>query len=562
MNTRYSGGYISAREVIQAITDPSLHTHASPQAVAGLVRAINGKTMDAVDAAAISKGLRDWQIKESQRRLKQLDEGIKKGDIDVHPGFWKATDYDNIGTQLQGQAFTSQSPNAGSVFAPFIPQSITQQALDVTVKPEVAWLLNYLPKRKVDGLVHETALLLGTTNRPAQRSFLAESGTGSASSLSAARTAVTIRCEYMQNNVSLAGQYAGMLTPTGYVPRAGMEVAQSASMRALLQRRAQNLWWANSAADPLSYAGFVDATAGLSYSGGRVSFSNGSRYVTNLDGARIDFDTLLNVTNEKNAAVNGQLGTIGHIAMHPSAMAYLQKQYQTMARNNGNIDGVEFFGSKLSIVPANGRKVELVGDPSISLWQRNDNDEAQGDSPGALSNMTPTPTAAPSAYSKFTSAQAGAYIYRLFGIGPLGETAQIVCTAVTVAEGDSVTIDLGDSGIKGGNTGVIYYWVERSTVGGAVGTTKFLGLWPTNTAGSVSSGTRIIDDNLLQTDVSPVGFFTDNDPQINEWCDFVDPFMFPLGPTGASNPMMVISFGSPNWILPEFNHVIMNARYS
>ena len=560
MNTRYTKGYAGHREVLAALTDPSIHAHPSRENVAFLIQSLNGKQMDPVEAGLLAKGLRDWQIKDQTRHAKRLADGIAKGEIDV--GFAKAIDYDNIGTQLQGQAFTSQSPNAGSVFAPFVPQSITQQALDVTVKPSVAWLLNYLPKRKVDGLVHETALLLGTTNRPAQRSFLAESGTGSASSLSAARTAVTIRCEYIQNNVSLAGQYAGMLTPSGYVPRAGMEVAQSAAMRALLQKRAQNVWWANPNADPLSYSGFVDATAGLTYSAGRVTFGNGSRYVTNLDGARIDFDTLLNITNEKNAAVQGQLGTIGHIALHPSAMAYLQKQYQTMARNNGNVEGVKFFGGKLSIMPANGREVEIVGDPSISLWQRNDNTAVQGTVLGTAAD--PTPVAAPSAYSKFTSAQAGAYIYRLFGIAGSGETAQIVSTAVDVVAGDSVTITLSDSSYQGSSdAAIVYYWVERSAVDGAVGTTKLIGYWPSKyTETGSAANTVIIDDNLLQPDTSPVGFFTDNDPQINEWCDFVDPFMFPLGATGASNPMMVVSFGSPNWILPEFNHVAMNARYS
>lgn len=566
MYNEHNARPIGAREAIQRLTDPGLA--GNERAVQSVLRELNGRQIDPGEAAGFAKGIEAWNIQQQQRHANELMKMAEAGELERY-GFAKSGKYmpglakagDEIGTQLQGQAFTGPSGAQGA-FAPLVPQSISPKALDLTFPPDAAVLYNSLSRRRADGLVHETAVMTGVTNRPAQRRFLAESGTGSSNSMTNARKALTIRCEYSQTSVSLAGQFAGMITPAGYVSRAGMEVAQMSQMRNLMTGRVQNVWTSNSAADSLAYAGFVQTMAGYSYSAGRLSFANGDRYVSNLDGAALSFETLLSQVTAKNQAVQGQLGSIGSVLVAPPSIPYLQQQYNLLMRNVGNVDGVSMFNGKLSLAPGYGKTVDIVADPSMSLYQRNPNTTAQGTSPGSLSDMTPTPTAAPSAFSKFGPGDDGTYIYRLFGIGPLGETAQIVCDSVDVAAGDSVTIDLGDSGIQGGDTGVIYYWLERSDKNGDVTTSKLVAFWPTNSDGSVSSGTRIIDDNLIRTDCAPVALLASKELGVNEWVDFIDPMMFPLGPIGAASPFMVVSFGSPNWIVPEFNKILMNARYT
>lgn len=497
-----------------------------------------------------------------EQAFRSLHKGANNQDghfLEQSRGLSKA-DEQFIGTQLQGQAFNSNT-NSNSNLAPVVPQSMSGELVDLSVDPDEVWMWKHLNKVPVYGLIHERAVQVRTSNRPYKTNFIAEGGAGSNAAGYYERRIVQVRFEADRDEISDMAMLVRAATTTGFVDRGAMELVRKASMGRLIKGRERNLWMGNNTCDPRAYDGFLTSIGGITYSAGNLALSTDSGRVTNLAGANLTFDAILEVCENKFSPVAGTNSKIKHVVMLPRAASSLRRQAQAAVRYDGSNGfavvgqtAVRFYPSKMTIMASYG-EVEIVSSPMLmGEFLRNTNTTSMGTDPGVLGIYTPT--AATNALSQFTAAQAGDYWYRVTGVGANGETApQIADAAVTVAAGESVTIEVGTT-----QTNIDYYVVERSPVDAAdTANSRIVFTWPKNTTGA-GSRTRIVDSNIIQPNTSPVAFLTGN-PNHYEFDQLLPTFFKPLAQTGTTFPFLMMDFGSPFWIAPELQHVIFNAGF-
>lgn len=548
--------YFAHHPLAQALMAP----HADMGSALRDLAALRGLHLSRHEMQGIFKAIED----ESLRRADGHRALAKAQGVNV--GFAKAGE--EAGTLYQGQAFV---PGAGSTtdagnMAPLVPQSMDGRLVDTTVKPEQAWLWQFLPKNPVYGLFHEQAVQTASTDRMWQNTFIAEGGDGSGSVGSFVRRGVTIRYEAIRDFVSDVMMLLNVATPTGFVPRAAMEIARKRALQTIILTRERNLWLASSAADSISYNGFYAAVGGASVnsSTGILSFSSDAGQFTDLRGAPISFGAIQEVVEKKWSPSNGQQSQIRHVVMLPRAYTSLVQEAQANIRYDGgtaSIGGVhvKWAAGKLSLIPSYGGEVEIKA-ASCMLGQspRNPNTAAKGT--GAPTFTAVTPTATTGSGSKFTTATAGSYIYRITAIGRNFESAPLTTAAVSVVSGDVVTINIGAAASS--EADVLYYLVERTPADAADATnSSFLWIWPKNTVGAGST-TRIIDSNVARANHSPVAFFTGNEDNFNEWESLLPTFFKPLAQTGTTVPFLMLDFGAPFFKAPELQHLIMNAAFA
>lgn len=538
------------------LTHPLAVALLSPHSTAANFAALAGMPMSRNELVQVHQAIEHYTLKMADDARGALTKGLAKAG-------------EEAGTLYQGQAFI---PGAGSTtdagnMAPLVPQSMDGRLVDTTVKPEQAFLWNFLPKNPVYGLFHEQAVQTASTDRMWQNTFIAEGGDGSGSVGQFARRGVTIRFEAIRDFVSDVMMLLNVSTPSGFVPRAAMEIAKRRALQTLVLSRERNLWLASSAADSLSYNGFYAAIGGASVASGTgiLSFSSETGQFTDLRGAPISFGAIQEVVEKKWSPSNGQQSQIRTVVMLPRAYTSLVQEAQANIRYDGgtaSIGGVhvKWAAGKLSLIPSYGGEIEIKA-ASCMLGQspRNPNTAAKGT--GTIPTFTAvTPTAASGASSRFATGDAGSYIYRVTAIGRTFEAIPLVTAAVTVAAGDVVTINIGAAASS--EADILYYLVERTPAGATDETnSSFLWIWPKNTAGAGSS-TRIIDSNVARANHSPVAFLTGNEDGFNEWESLLPAFFKPLAQTGTTAPFLMLDFGAPFFKAPELQHLIMNAAFA
>lgn len=542
------------------LTHPLAVALLSPHSTAANFAALAGMPMSRQELVQVHQDIERYTLK-----MAEDARAFAKGN-GINLGLAKAGE--EAGTLYQGQAFV---PGAGATadagnMAPLVPQSMDGRLVDTTVKPEQAFLWNMLPKNPVYGLFHEQAVQTASTDRMWQNTFIAEGGDGSGSVGQFARRGVTIRFEAIRDFVSDVMMLLNVSTPSGFVPRAAMEIAKRRALQTLVLSRERNLWLASSAADSLAYNGFYAAVGGASVnsSTGILSFSSDSNQFTDLRGAPISFGAIQEVIEKKWTPNNGQQSQIRTVVMLPRAYTSLVQEAQANIRYDGgtaSIGGVhvKWAAGKLSLIPSYGGEVEIKA-ASCMLGQSPRNPSTVAKGSGAPTFSAVTPTAASGASSRFAAADAGSYIYRITAIGRNFESAPLTTAAVTVASGDVVTINIGAAASS--EADVLYYLVERTPVGASDATnSSFLWIWPKNTVGAGST-TRIIDSNVARASHSPVAFFTGNEDGFNEWESLLPAFFKPLAQTGTTAPFLMLDFGAPFFKAPELQHLIMNAAFA
>lgn len=491
-------------------------------------------------------------VAEATDRLEKASRG--------EPGFYKS---EFVGTQLQGQAFTSTT-NADSQLAPIVPQSMSGDLVDLTIDPDEVWLSKHLTKVPVYGLIHERAVQTATSNRPFKTNFIAEGGSGSNASGSWARRIVQIRFEADRDEISDVAMLVRAATETGFVTRGAMEVVRKASLSRLVKGRERNLWLGNNTCDPRSYDGLFTSVAGIAFTSnnGNLTVSTDSGRVSNLEGAQITFDTLLNVCESKRSPVVGTASRIRHIVMLPRAHASLIRQAQAAVRYEGSLGmgvvgntAIKFYSGSLKMMTSYGDVEITAASMMMGEYLRNSATAAGGTDPGVVGSYTPT-AAAGASVSKFLAGDAGDYWYRVTGVGANGETIPTDAdAAVTVAAGDVVTIEVGTT-----QTNIDYWVVERSPVDAAnTDNSRIVFTWPKNAVGAAGR-TRIIDANIIRPNTSPVAFLTGL-PGHYELDQLLPTFFKPLAQTGTTFPFLMLDFASPFFIAPELQHVAFNAGF-
>lgn len=537
---------------------PLVNALLSPHTTAADFNRLTGMAVGGSDLGHIAEIL----ARESAGNIAAASDRLAKGRAgEAGYGLFKS---EFVGTQLQGQAFTSTT-NADSQLAPIVPQSMSGDLVDLTIDPDEVWLSKHLTKVPVYGLIHERAVQTATTNRAFKTNFIAEGGNGSNASGSWARRIVQIRFEADRDEISDVAMLVRAATETGFVTRGAMEVVRKASMSRLIKGRERNLWLGNNTCDPRAYDGFMTSIGGISYpsNAGNLAVSTDSTRVSNLAGAQITFDALLNVCETKRSPVVGIASRIRHIVMLPRAHASLIRQAQASVKYDAGgvgmgvvgITAIKFYSGTLKMMTSYGDVEIVAASMMMGEYLRNSATAAGGTDPGVVGAFTPT--AAPGATTKFLAGDAGEYWYRVTGVGANGETIPTdAAAAVTVAAGDVVTIEVGTT-----QANIDYWVVERSPVNASnTDNSRIIFTWPKNAVGA-GSRTRIIDANIIRPDTSPVAFLTGL-PGHYELDQLLPTFFKPLAQTGTTFPFLMLDFASPFWIAPELQFLALNAGYA
>lgn len=529
----------------------------SPASTVADIRRLSGTRMDVAEAEAMGHSLARASIK---TREEVIAKGKAEGLITDEGGaLYKS---ENVGTQLQGQAFTS-STNANSELAPLVPQSFDGDMKTLVADPEmVCKLTNDLYKQPVMGLVREAVTETDVLTRPLASGFIAEGGLGSDDRAAYSRRVVTVKFEAQRGEISDVAMLVTAATQNGFVPRSLYDTVRTARMKALALIRERNIWWGDSACDTYSYDGYLKDITGLSQNtgSGRLTMSRltASSSDANLAGNLVTAKFLRDYIDNKYSPTVGRSSIIRKVYLMPQALNALKDEAFSNTRFDGSVVDrkvpIRFFNGKLELDVDHGQPVELIPHPALGgAWKRNSNDSAGGSSVPVLGAISPS--AAPSANSLFGSGDAGTYYYRVTGANATGESIPVTSSSVTVASGDSVTMDITISG-----TSATRFWVERTKVGGASTSTQIIGQWQANTAGSGGS-MRIVDDNLIRPYTSPILFSTGSAADV-QWESLLPAYVKPLAQTGASAPFLVLDFGSLFIINREKLGIVLNAGFT
>lgn len=528
----------------------------NPASTVADIRRLSGRRMEVAEAEAMGHSL-------ARASIKAREDVIAKGKADglltdEGGALYKS---ENIGTQQQGLAFDS---TGSSVLAPLVPQSFDGDMKTLVADPEmVCKLTNDLYKQPVMGLVREAVTETDVLLRPLASGFIAEGGLGSDDRGAYSRRVVTVKFEAQRGEISDVAMLVNAATPTGFVPRSLYDTVRTARMKALALLRERNIWWGDSACDTYSYDGYLKDITGLEQNtgSGRLTMSRltASSSDANLGGSLVTAKFLRDYIDNKYSPTVGRSSIIRKVYLMPQALNALKDEAFSNTRYDGSVVDrkvpIRFFNGKLELDVDHGQNVELVAHPAMGgAWKRNSNASAGGATPPGTISVS-TAAGAPSANSLFTSADAGTYYYRITAITATGESAPAVSGAVTVAAGDSVTID-----VTQGSPAGTWYWVERSKLGGTTAATQFIGQWVANTAGS-GGKMRIVDDNLLMPYTSPILFSTGSAADV-QWESLLPAYVKPLAQTGASAPFLVLDFGSLFIINREKLGIVLNAGFT
>jgi hypothetical protein len=481
------------------------------------------------------------RLREMRKALRAMDSVMKAGDL---------------GTLAQGQAFSGGASPQGEL-APFVPQSLSKQVTLVGQTKEEVWLSNMLGKIDVGSTLHED-VIIDKVGNPHTPRYISEGGGGSVQTMASRRRVVTIKqmCErrqvsYLSTIVNMLGLSAPM------VQKGQLNLQTEVGMESLITWRENELF--NGDSDLLSSSiamdGLYKQMTGHSFTAGLPSVS----------------PTYANYEDKRGQAVTGSemVGWLGnmaggpffagpsHCAMHPGLFGAISEAGSDLIRFNGgagNSGGFNFGSGKIWLNGARS-KCELASAPLITgAEDRVSYTAADGAAPPSIVGFTMTVgggqvAAANHASSKFISTDAGEYMYRLIPVGNkgMGTPLQVPtdAAAVTVATDDAVTIDVPDAAIHGsGDNQVEFYIVERTTMNGAIATSKIMWRYPVNTDGA-GGGTRIIDANLHIPGTSPA-YFLSFDQRFIHWLELLPMFRYPLPAVETMLPFLILWFGYLN----------------
>ena len=477
-----------------------------------------------------------------------------------------------IGTIQQGVAFTG----ASGEMAPMVPQSMsnTMTVLGATMKQ--LWLEGKLTK--VD--VHSTLFEDVTTDSigiPYLKGFIGEGGGGTLNQSQHSRGIVQIKMQAERRQVTDLATFVNML---GYnapmVDKNALANEEYLGMQALMVRHERNLWLSDSANDDLSFDGMYKQIAKHGFTAGLPTIGASDNNYLDKRGGTVTGPELVQIL--ANLAGGPTFTYPGKCVVHPRVYGVLEQLGQDSVRHNVDANSPRVierfsFGAKEIWVTGPGGQVMIEAAPLMTGEQdRASHTTNLGEAPPVISAFTVTAgggqiTVGANAASKFVAADAGEYIYRIIAIGEYGVSAPLQvptnAATITIAAGDVVTFDLPDTVTPGhgaGKTKVKSYILERSTKGGAVGTSKFVWEYPVNASGAGGT-TRIIDANLHLPSTAPI-YLMAMEPQYMYWADLLPVYRRPLPAVDTTLPFLLLKFGSPRVKAPTKQFLLDNCALS
>jgi hypothetical protein len=437
----------------------------------------------------------------------------------------------NVGYPQQGVNFTG-------ALSPLVPQSIQNTIESAT------WGMNDLvlwPKlRQVAATspLHETTRVNEHGNGYLDP-FIAEGGIGPVNETNYERLVVQVK--YLAEHIELSD--VSLLV--GILGRKGMGMLAERTERgtlSLLRKVETGLVHSDSALTPLAYDGIIkQVTDGAP--------NNIRDYRGNVVTPQDLVAEIARLQNEPNF---GQPSIVlcdheSHAAI--SAIATSHGRHDQFRVKGGTIQ----WGSKQMTVETPRGSVPIVSMPLIRQLDTPNTTSLGGSPPPALSGLTPSiSNLGTTAGSKFVTADAGAYRYRVVGVGDGGVTAPIDLGPVVVAAGDAVQIEIQDTLATGDST-LRYYRVYRSPIGGAAGTETYMGSYAVNNVGTPH--TRMVDRNDNIPATAPMLIL---DMQTLQWVKLLDFLRRPLAQTVTAVPFLLMLFGALHMPTPRKNGVLIN----
>lgn len=466
--------------------------------------------------------------------LREINEALQQNAMAV----MKA---ESVGIPLQGQAYTGPSGGAGGI-APLVPQSIQGTLDSSTFDAQHIRFWKMLSRVNVTSTLHES-VRVNEHGSMALDPWIAEGEVGPLSEAQYERLVVEIK--FMAEHIELT-DVATMVGIIGNQRDALAQRTQNGTM-SLLGKLERNLFNADSAMTPLAFDGLYKQLT-----------TKAPNNVTDAKGSVVTPQDLQETMSKLAADPNFGAPTV--ILCHPDQ----HQAIVNIATSHGRHDQVKIvnegnqvnWGHKQVFVGGHMGNIEVVPCPLI----RPDdiaNVSAQGDNPPpALSGFSPAVSnLGATSGSKFYAADAGAYRYKVVGVGDGGTTAPVSLGPITLAAGEAARITIPDTRATGDST-LRYYRVFRSPVDGAAGTERFMGTYAVNNGGAPDS--HLDDLNLRRPRTCPF-YILQLTPDVMYWAQLLDFMRRPLAQVKTTIPFLLMLFGALNVKVATKNWVIDNA---
>ena len=250
-------------------------------------------------------------------------------------------------------------------------------------------------------------------------------------------------------------------------------------------------------------------------------------------GASASSSTVENLINDASRSIRDNYGKGSVMLMSTRVTQDIQNLIRDRVRfQSGNEVGTSVFRE----YPTPFGTLELLDDVFIQ--------EGTVPSPSPLTSLRPgaitinSATAAASSASQFTAGDAGDYFYRVVGVNRYGEGPSTASTAVTVAQGDGVTLNV-DAAAPAPTAYALY----RSERGAAdANDCRFVGYFEYTDG----TGDTFVDVNAQLPGTSDIFILTmDEIYDAIEWFQFLPMMKFDLYPTNeAVYPFLMLLFGA------------------
>lgn len=462
--------------------------------------------------------------------------------------------------------------------AALVPQDLRPMLTLLGAQRDDMWLNKKLAVVPVTSFLFEdtTTTAVGT---PHVHGIVSEGGAAMLHTGTHKRDAITVRVEGVQRSVTDQGTWINM---QGYqnavVGKNALMNEDFEGMLGLERLHECNLWNMNAAYDTEGYDGLLSQILGLTFTNGLPSITADTNNFYNADGNPVAGEDLVGFAANISGGPN--FARLDTCAMHPALWGVLEQLGQAARRTNAPeggkpVQGDRFvFGADSIWITGPRGKIMIESAPLI-CGEEERNSLAEGGGVGSgeaapdISGVTFTVGAgiavAPHASSRFVAADAGAYKYRITAIGRKGISKPLVVptdgSAITVAAGDAVTFDFPSEPTHGtGNSQVLSYLVERTTVDGATSTSSKILEYPVNTVVG-GARTRIIDANLFRPGTAPI-VMLENDPKYLYYGEIIPPFRRPLPAVNTTQPFMILRAGVPRVKARGRHFVVFNAKKS
>lgn len=423
--------------------------------------------------------------------------------------------------------------DSGSL-SPLVPQSIENTLASATFTMKELALWPAIPKINVSNTLHEYAVI--NDHGLDLEAFIAEGSGGTTNRSSYERKSVKIKYMAERREVTDVGSLVGLI---GNQSNAIAAETERGTLR-LLSKLERSLWHANEDVNPLAFDGIIKQIEG--YNNGANTFD--------LAGKSPTPRLLQEVLAELQSAP--RFGRPDCIYVEPRIHAELIKFAVQFGRHDQfgvsrSSQGLSYGVRELEIQSPYG-PVPVKSAPF--LFNAYKAPASASATNGAPANATLTSAVASNvpASSKFDSADAGDYIYRIVAVNNSGYSAPVDSSAVTVAQGDIVTLTIANQ------SDAVFFKIYRTEVGGAAADASLIGEIKAASAGA----TTFIDSNAVRPNCSKI-VFVQHDPDVLEFARLLDFFRRPLAEVATSKPFLLMLFGSPIVKVPSKMWVLQNA---